>query len=205
MADPGVTTLLALREIYREPSEVARLKEFEKLDEFCRQFIQRSPFVCIATTAANGTADCSPRGDPPGFVNVVDDRTIVIPDRKGNNRVDTLSNVLANPGIGLLFMVPGIDETLRVNGHAEIVNDPALLAPFAIAGCVPISALKVTTQKIFFHCGKALIRAGLWDPESIIDRDSFPTLGKILSEQTRTHTVMEAESRVAESYAKKLY
>ncbi len=205
MADPSVTTLSALREIYREPSEVARLKEFEKLDDFCRQFIQRSPFVCIATTAANGTADCSPRGDPPGFVRVVDDRTIVIPDRKGNNRLDTLSNVLVNPGVGLLFMVPGIDETLRVNGHAEIITGDAVLAPFAIAGRVPSSALKVTTQKVFFHCGKALMRARLWDPETIIDRDSFPTLGKILSEQTKTHTVIEAEARVAESYAKTLY
>jgi PPOX class probable FMN-dependent enzyme len=205
MTDPNVTTLSALRDIYTEPSEVARLKEFETLDDFCRQFIARSPFVCIATTAANGTADCSPRGDPPGFVRVVDDRTIVIPDRKGNNRVDTLSNVVANPGVGLLFMVPGIDETLRVSGHAEIITGDAVLAPFAIAGRVPSSALKVTAQKIFFHCGKALIRAGLWDPDTAIDRDSFPTLGKILSEQTKTSTVMEAEARVAESYAKKLY
>ena len=205
MANPNVTTLSALREIYREPTEVARLKEFEKLDDFCRQFIQRSPFVCIATTAADGTADCSPRGDPPGFVRVVDDRTIVIPDRKGNNRVDTLSNVLANPGVGLLFMVPGIDETLRVSGHADIITDHAVLAPFAVAGRVPSSALKVTTQKIFFHCGKALMRAGLWDPDTAIERDSFPTLGKIIAEQTKVGSVEQAEARVAESYAKKLY
>ena len=205
MADPSVTTLSALREIYREPSEVARLKEFEKLDDFCRQFIQRSPFVCIATMAAAGTAECSPRGDPPGFVEVADDRTIVIPDRKGNNRVDTLSNVLANPGVGLLFMIPGVDETLRIRGYAEIVTKGETLAPFAIAGRVPNSALIVTVKKVFFHCGKALMRAGLWDPDAAIERDSFPTLGKIIAEQTKVGSVEQAEARVAESYAKNLY
>ena len=205
MADPNVTTLSALREIYREPSEVARLKEFERLDDFCRQFIQLSPFVCIATTAADGTAVCSPRGDPPGFVGVADDRTIVIPDRKGNNRLDTLTNVLVNPGVGLLFMVPGIDETLRVSGHGEIVSDEKLLSPFAVAGRVPHSALKVTVQKVFFHCGKALMRARIWDPETRIERNSFPTLDKILAEQTKRGTVEEAEARVEESYTKRLY
>ncbi|MDP6786090.1 MAG: pyridoxamine 5'-phosphate oxidase family protein [Rhodospirillales bacterium] len=205
MADPGVTTLSALREIYREPSAVARRKEFDKLDDFCRQFIARSPFVCIATTAADGTADCSPRGDPPGSVKVLDERTIMIPDRKGNNRLDTLTNVLANPGVGLLFLVPGIDETLRVIGHGEIVSDDAVLAPLAMSGRVPSSALKVTVQKVFFHCGKALIRARLWNPETRIDRDSFPTLGRILAEQTKSGTVEQAEARVAESYAKTLY
>ncbi|MDP7651643.1 MAG: pyridoxamine 5'-phosphate oxidase family protein [Rhodospirillales bacterium] len=205
MTDPSVTTLSALREIYQEPSGVVRHKEFERLDDFCRQFIARSPFVCIATTAADGTADCSPRGDPPGSVKVVDDQTVIIPDRKGNNRVDTLSNVLVNPGVGLLFLVPGIDETLRVIGHAKIITDDTALSPFAISGKVPSSALKVTVQKVFFHCGKALMRARLWDAETKIARDSFPTLGKILAEQTKSGTVEQAEARVAESYAKKLY
>ena len=155
-----------LRAIVGRPSELAVRKEIAYLDAHCRAFIARSPFVVIATAGASGRADVSPKGDPPGFVQVLDDHRLVIPDRPGNRRLDGMRNLLENPHVGLLFLIPGLDETLRVNGRGRISIDPALLESFAVESKLPRSVLIVTVEKIYFQCSKALVRSKLWDPES---------------------------------------
>src|SRR4029079_10137083 len=140
---------------------LAERKVLPALDRFCRDFIALSPLLVLASVDKAGAADASPRGDAPGFVRVLDDKTLLIPDRRGNNRVDTFGNILASPGVGLIFMVPGIKETLRVNGKAEISQDPALLTPLAVQNVPPVIGLKVTVDECYFHCGKALMRSKL--------------------------------------------
>jgi uncharacterized protein len=194
-----------LRELYGAPSERALKKELRRFDRHCRDFIARSPFLVVASSDPSGRCDASPKGDAPGFVQVVDDTTLLIPDRLGNNRVDTLGNLLARPGVGLIFFVPGINETLRVNGRAQVTIDPALLEPFAVNGKVPRSGMLVSADEIYFHCGKALIRSDLWNPEKQIRRDEFPSLGRILADQIGGVTVEESERATAESYRTRLY
>ena len=143
-----------LRAIYRQPNERAALKVLDHLDVHCRNFIALSPFLVLSTTSAQGRADASPRGDPPGFVAAPDERTLLIPDRPGNNQIDSLRNLAEQPHVGLLFFVPGMNETLRVKGRAEIVTDAALLAPLSVGGKVPVSALRVTVEEAFLHCGR---------------------------------------------------
>lgn len=180
-------------------------KVLRRLDQFCKDFIALSPFLVLASSDAQGNADASPRGDGPGFVAVLDDKALLIPDRRGNNRVDTFGNILASPGVGLIFMVPGINETLRVNGKAEITQDPALLTPLAVRDIVPTIGLKVTVDECYFHCGKALMRAKLWDPGAQVERHSFPTLGRIIAEQTAAISVEVAEQTMEEAYRTRLY
>jgi uncharacterized protein len=172
-----------LRELYEPPLPLIARKTLDHLDGYCRMFIARSPFLCLATSDAEGRCDVSPRGDPPGFVAVLDPKTLLIPDRKGNNRLDSATNVLADPGVGLLFFIPGIDDTLRVNGVAAIVDDAATLEPLAVRGVAPKSALRVTVEEAFIHCGRALKRSGLWDPESQADREEIPPIGAWLRDQ----------------------
>jgi PPOX class probable FMN-dependent enzyme len=172
-----------LRAAYGAPSERAVKKQLSRLDKDCRDFIARSPFVVIASADPAGRCDASPKGDAPGFVRVIDDATLLIPDRLGNNRVDTLGNLVARPGIGLIFFVPGINETLRVNGRAHITVDPALLEPLAVNGKVPRSGILVSAEEVYFHCGKALIRSDLWNPEKHSRRSAFPSLTNVLTEQ----------------------
>jgi uncharacterized protein len=194
-----------LREIYGAPGERAVRKELRRLDRHCRAFIARSPFLVIASADAFGRCDASPKGDAPGFVQVVDDATLLIPDRLGNNRVDTLGNLLARPGVGLIFFVPGIIETLRVNGRAQIVRDAALLEPLAVNGKVPRSGILVAVEEVYFHCGKALIRSDLWNPEKQVRRGEFPSLGRIIAEQIGGMDAEEAERQTAQSYRDRLY
>jgi uncharacterized protein len=194
-----------LREIYGEPSDRAVKKELRRLDRHCRAFIARSPFLVVASADASGRCDASPKGDMPGFVRVVDDATLLIPDRLGNNRVDTLGNLLARPGIGLIFFVPGLSETLRVNGRARVVTDPALLEPLAVNGKVPRSGIWVAVEEVYFHCGKALIRSDLWNPEKQVGRGEFPSLGRIIADQIGGIDAEEAERQTAESYRTRLY
>ena len=163
-----------LREIYGEPMERAVKKQLTRFDRHCRNFIAMSPFLVVASSDPSGRCDASPKGDAPGFVQVVDDTTLLIPDRLGNNRIDTLGNLLARPGIGLIFFVPGINETLRVNGRASVTTDPALLEPLAVNGKVPRSGILVAAEEIYFHCGKALIRSDLWNPEKHVKRRRVP-------------------------------
>ncbi|HEY3910613.1 MAG TPA: pyridoxamine 5'-phosphate oxidase family protein [Stellaceae bacterium] len=194
-----------LREIYGEPSERAVKKQLSRLDRHCRAFIARSPFLVIASSDPSGRCDASPKGDAPGFVQVVDDETLLIPDRLGNNRIDTLGNLLARPGVGLIFFVPGVNETLRVNGRAKVTTDPALLEPLAVNGKAPRSGILVAADEIYFHCGKALIRSDLWNPQKHIPRGDFPSLGRIIAEQIGGISVEESERATAESYRTRLY
>jgi len=194
-----------LREIYGPPSERSLKKQLSGFDNHCRAFIERSPFLVIASSDPSGRCDASPKGDAPGFVQVLDDTTLLIPDRLGNNRVDTIGNLLARPGVGLIFFVPGLNETLRVNGHARVTTDPMLLEPLAVNGKVPRSGILVAAEEIYFHCGKALIRSDLWNPEKQLRRSEFPSLGRILADQIDGISVEESERLTAESYRTRLY
>ena len=202
---PPVKSQEDLRAHFGQVSPLAEKKVLNHLDKFCRDFIALSPFLVIATSDGKGHADASPRGDAPGFVSVLDDKTLLIPDRRGNNRVDTFGNILASSGVGLIFMVPGINETLRVNGKAEISQDPALLTPLAVQNVTPVIGLKVTVDECYFHCGKALLRSKLWNPAAQVERHSFPTLGRIIAEQTAAVSVDDAEKTMEEAYRTRLY
>ena len=183
MTDHVIETVEELRSSYGEPSERAAKKSLDRLDRHCRRFIGLSPFVVLASSGAGGRADCSPRGDAAGFVAVLDDRTVLLPDRRGNNRADSLSNVLENPYVGLLFMIPGVNETLRLNGRAALTTDPALLDPLAVNGRAPRSGLVVEVEEVFLQCTKALVRARLWADESRVDRKvALPSFGQMLAD-----------------------
>jgi uncharacterized protein len=194
-----------LREVYPAPSERAVRKSLPALDRHMRRFIGLSPFLCMATSSDAG-ADVTPRGDTPGFVQVLDDRTLLIPDWPGNNRLDSLTNIAANPRVGLLFFVPGMDETLRVNGVGEISMDPALLQRWDMGGKHPRSVLRVTVREAFLHCAKGLIRSRLWKADYKIDRSEMPSYAQMLKEQTGVaQTTEEIQASIADSYANKLY
>jgi PPOX class probable FMN-dependent enzyme len=200
-----IETPEALREHFGPVNPLAERKVLTRLDAHCRNFIALSPFLVLATADRDGRVDASPRGDAPGFVLVPDDTTLILPDRRGNNRVDSFGNVLAAPGVGLIFFVPGIGETLRVNGTARIVTERDLLAPMAVDGKVPAAGLLITVQEAFFHCAKALIRSNLWDSSRHVDRASFPSLGRIIADQTRFASPDEAERSIEEGYRTRLY
>jgi len=183
MTNQAFGTVEEIRSSYGEPSERAVKKSLDRLDRHCRQFIGLSPFVVLATAGADGRVDCSPRGDPPGFVEVLDDRTVLLPDRPGNNRVDSLGNVLENPQVGLLFMIPGVNETLRLNGRATLTTDPARLEPLSVKGRAPRSGLMVEVEEVFLHCTKALVRSHLWADSSRVDRKAvLPSFGQMLAD-----------------------
>lgn len=205
MIEHSIASAAELEALYGEPSDRARRKVIYRLDGHCRNFIAQSPLLVIGTAAADGTADCSPRGDAPGFVTVLDDNRLLIPDRMGNNRVDSMRNIVENPNVGLIFFLPGVNETLRVNGRARIVADPALLAGFAVNGRAPKTAILVEVREAFLHCAKALMRSRLWDPAIQIERSTFPTLGRMIADQIGGVDVAEAEAGIAESYRTRLY
>jgi PPOX class probable FMN-dependent enzyme len=202
---PPIRSETELRQEFGPISPLAEKKVLDRLDGFCRDFIAMSPFLVLASSDGEGRADASPRGDAPGFVAVLDDSTLLIPDRLGNKRVDSFGNILKAPGIGLIFMVPGINETLRVNGRAAITRDGELLAPLAAQGKVPTVGLLVHVEETFFHCGKALMRSNLWDASRQVDRNAFPTLGRIIAEQTAAVEVEVAEKTMEEAYRLRLY
>jgi PPOX class probable FMN-dependent enzyme len=204
---PGTTVddAAQLRALVGEESLVVQKKVLDRLDSFCRDFIALSPFLVLATADREGGVDASPRGDGPGFVQVLDERTLLIPDRRGNNRIDSFRNVLSSPGVGLVFFVPGITETLRVNGRARMTTDATLLAPMAMQEKAPKLGLVVEVDEAYFHCGKALLRSKLWARESQVERSSFPTLGRIVAEQTRAVDAAEADANLEEAYRTRLY
>lgn len=180
MSDPHLITSPAeLVERYGTPGENATVKELDRLIPEYRAFIAASPFLTLASAGPDGL-DCTPRGDAPGFVRVVDDRTLMIPDRRGNNRIDSLTNLLHDPRVGLLFLIPGCGETIRVNGRAAISVDPELLSSFAVDGQAPRSVLVVAIERVYFQCAKAIIRSALWDPERHVPRGDLPSPGRIL-------------------------
>lgn len=203
-----VSTVSDLRNRVGSALEVAANKEMPRLDAHCRHFISLSPILFISTTGADGRADVSPRGDPPGFIKILDDRTILLPDRPGNRRVDTMSNILGNPGssVGLIFLVPGVDEVLRASGRASVTSDPALLQTMAVDGKVPKLAVKIVLDEVFFHCGKALKRARIWDPAMKIDRKSFPSMGQLIHDQRKPDRPVEVlDAFVENNYRTELY
>jgi len=207
---PNPTTLSdepSLRGLYPQPKELAVLKQLDRLDAHCRNFIAHSPLVIIGSTRAGRGTDVSPRGDAPGFARALDDRTIAIPDRPGNNRLDTMSNIVTDAEVGLLFFIPGIDETLRVNGSGRLSRDPELLAAAAVEGREPRLVILVRVREAFLHCGKALKRARLWQDDYRIERKSFPSLGRMIVEQTKPAnvTVEQAEAYIEHNYVTGLY
>ena len=201
-----IEDIAEIRSLYGEPMERSVKKQLPHLEKHSRAFIALSPFLVIASADPQGRVDASPKGDAPGFVRVLDDETLLIPDRLGNNRIDTISNLLASPGVGLIFFVPGLRETLRVNGRASVTTDPALLEPSTVQGKVPRSGILVTAEEVYFHCGKALIRSDLWNPEKMLKHSEFPSLGRIIAEQIGDgRSIQEAEKQTVESYRTRLY
>jgi len=176
-----VTTMERLESLYGERNPNAIVKEIDHLSSGYRKLIESAPFVAIATCGPEGL-DCSPKGDPAGFVRILDDTTIAIPDRPGNNRLDGFRNIIRDPRIAVLFLIPGVGETLRVNGRAEISIDPELMQSFAINGKLPRSVLVVHIESVYFHCSKAIVRSKLWDVGTQIDRKSLPSTGSIIAE-----------------------
>lgn len=195
-----ITDEAALRRLYGKASPRSLDKALDRLDSHGLRFIGLSPFVLIATAAASGATDVSPRGDMPGFV-AASARELLIPDRPGNNRLDSLRNIIETGRIGLLFLIPGVDETLRVNGHAEIHDDPELIADFAVAGKAPRTVLKVAVEEVFLHCAKAFMRSRLWDPAAQVERTALPTMGEMLRDQitAKAHQTTFAPGEAAES------
>jgi PPOX class probable FMN-dependent enzyme len=202
-----VTSLEELRELTGTPGELAVRKELSALDAHGRTFIAHAPFVLVGTAGASGRVDVSPRGDAPGFALVLDDHTVVIPDRPGNRRVDSFQNVLENPHAGLLFVIPGVEETLRVNGRATLVRDPDLLERMRAQGKTPLLALAVHVEEAFLQCAKALRRSQLWQPTTWPDRSILPSGGQIWLDQTKpaNTTAEELDCRIEASYVTNLY
>ena len=195
-----------LRALYGPPSEIAARKSLTRLDEHCRHFIERSPFVCLSSAGADGSADISPRGDAPGFVRLLDEQTLFIPDRLGNNRIDSLRNLVVNPHVGLLFLIPGIDETLRVHGLARVVLRSELLDECAVGGKTPRSGILVEVREAFLQCAKALKRSRLWSNDYRLMTEQMPTLGRMLTDQLcLTTPVSELDAMIDKAYREKLY
>jgi PPOX class probable FMN-dependent enzyme len=175
-----ITTLSELEAVYGEINKGSLLKETDRVVPEYRAFIAAAPFVALATRGPEGL-DCSPRGDGPGFVRVRDEKTLLLPDRRGNNRIDSLRNIVRDPSVALLFLIPGIGETLRVNGHATISIDPDLLESFAIDGKTPKSVIAITVEAVYFQCARAILRSELWNPQKHVARGSLPSAGQILA------------------------
>jgi PPOX class probable FMN-dependent enzyme len=195
-----------LRALYKSPGDGAVRKELPRLDGHCRSFIAKSPFVLIGSSDGNGNADVTPKGDRPGFAAILDDNNIAIPDRPGNNRLDTLENIIVNPAVGLLFLIPGMNETLRINGHARITADAALRESLAVDGKLPASVIVVSVKAAYMHCAKAFMRSELWKPESWLDRSTLPTLGEILRDQLALKQSVEAtDNWLDEGYQKTMW
>lgn len=174
-----------LRTVYKQPGGGAVGKDIAQIDAHFAHFISLSPFLCIGTMGENGLCDVSPRGGEPGFVHVIDARTLAMPDRPGNNRLDSLGNITRNPGVGLLFFVPGFEDTVRVNGVARVTTDAELMARFAADGKPPRSVVLIDVKEAYLHCVKAIKRAGLWTPEAQVNRATFPTAGQVYRDQLK--------------------
>jgi uncharacterized protein len=175
-----IETVERLREVLGEPQEIVLAKLATSLNDLTRQFVERAPFVCIATADTDGSLDVSPRGDGPGFVRMIDERTLLVPERPGNRIADSLRNIIATGRIGMLFLIPGVGDTFRVNGRATLIDDADLLAPSAVNGAVPRLGILVGVEEAYTQCAKALIRSALWSPERHVDRSELPSSGEIL-------------------------
>jgi PPOX class probable FMN-dependent enzyme len=204
-----VRSIGELRAIVPAPAAGARtlLKERTTLDAHCRAFIAQSPLLLMATSDADGRCDVSPKGDMPGFVSVLDEHRLAIPDRPGNRRLDGMQNLLANPHVGLIFLIPGRDETLRINGRAWITRDPEILQRSAVQGKTPLLSIGVEVEQCFFHCAKAFLRAHIWAPEGWPARDSLPSFACVLFDQIQPAgaTLQDYEQEIAETNITRLY
>ncbi len=194
-----------LRQVYEAPTELSLRKELGHVDRHARDFIGRSPFVVISTADADGWPDASPRGDAPGFVAVPDEQHLHLPDRPGNNRLDTFQNLLSNPRIGLLFLVPGRLETLRVNGTARLLTEPSLLQAHAVRGKPARAIVEITATNVYFQCGKAVVRSGLWQKERWPALDGLATFAEALTDQIKGIEKPVVEERLEHSYRERLY
>ena len=192
-----VSTIAELEALYSEGVyPPAKAKETDRITKAYRALVEASPFFALATNGPNGL-DCSPRGDPKGFVRVVDDKTIIVPDRRGNNRIDSMRNLIGDPRVALLFLIPGVSETLRIMGRATISTDPELCASFIMQGKAPRSVLVIAVDQVFFQCAKAIVRSKLWDPAIQVERSSLPTAGTILAEISGGKIGGEEHDRIA--------
>ena len=203
----AITTLEELREVMGMPSERSVTKELRKIDRFAGYFIARSPFVLLSSANAAGKCDVSPKGDQPGFVKILDDRTLLIPDRPGNRRADTLVNLLENPQIGMIFLIPDVEETLRVNGKGTITSDQTLLEQCTVTGKTPKLGIVVEAQEVYFHCAKAFKRSNLWNPDLWQGRGELPSLGVIMAEQLKIDDMSgeEVNCEIEDAYRTNLY
>jgi PPOX class probable FMN-dependent enzyme len=196
-----ITTLDQLRQLYAAPQERAVKKQIAALDVHCRSFIALSPFVIVSTSDGGYKLDASPRGGDPGFVQVTDSGDLLIPDSPGNNRLDSLENILATGQVGLLFLIPGFDETLRVNGQATLSTDPGLLAACTTERRAPKLVVRVAVTAAYFHCAKAFLRSKLWDASALVPRSALPTIGQMIGEQTGLAVAPETKEDMERRYA----
>ncbi|MFE1245048.1 pyridoxamine 5'-phosphate oxidase family protein [Fictibacillus sp. NPDC058756] len=202
-----ITSQEELRNLLGNPSLRGQNKVISTIDQHCRVFIGKSPFLVLATSDADGNCDSSPRGDAPGFVYVLDDKHLIIPDRPGNKRVDSMFNILANPRVGLLFLIPGMSETLRINGEAAIIRDEDILGKMAVNGKTPLLGIAVKVEQCFMHCGKAFKRSGLWEPDRWPAKENLPNAAKILADHVNLPEMTEdvVAEALLDGYKNKLY
>ncbi|MBT5240603.1 MAG: pyridoxamine 5'-phosphate oxidase family protein [Rhodospirillaceae bacterium] len=199
MSEHHITSREQLRAVYKQPGEGAVKKVLPQLDEHCIAFIARCPFCVLSTAGANGRLDASPKGGDPGFLTVQDSATLLLPDWPGNNRLDSLENILENPQVGMMLLVPGMDETLRINGRAVLSTDSDLLASLAIKGKSPISVLVITVEEAYLHCARAVWRADLWNADKHIDRAELPTMGQMLADQVAGYDGAAVDKIIADN------
>ncbi|GGG04234.1 phosphohydrolase [Paenibacillus albidus] len=202
-----ITSEAELRELVGYPSELVKKKVISHLDENCREFIAKSPLMFISTSDESGKCDVSPRGDAAGFVRLEGDSHLIIPERRGNKRLDSLRNILSNPEIGLVFLIPGLGETLRVNGRAYITKDSGLLQTMAVSGIPPLAGIVVAVEECYLHCAKAFLRSGAWKPETWLESGERPSAARILSAHVQQDgvTAEVIAASLAEGYSKRLY
>ena len=196
MTEHLVTTMAQLEAMYAKPHESPLLKEIDYIGPHYRALIEAAPFVALATVGPEGL-DCSPRGDASGFVRIVDEKTLMIPDRRGNNRIDSLRNIVRDPRVALLFLIPGVSETMRVNGRAALSTDPELLESFKVDGKAPRCVIVVTVERAYFQCAKAIVRSKLWDPATRIERTKLPSTGAMVAAFTKGRVDAETYDREA--------
>jgi len=198
-----ITSRQRLRDLSRQPSQRASNKVIDHVDDICRRFIAASPFVVVASRGADGRMELSPKGDPPGFVAILDDKTLAIPDRPGNHRLDTFENLLTDAQVGLMFMIPGNGDTLRISGTGRIVRDSALQARLAVNGKIPNLVLVVAVAEVFMHCPKCMIRSKLWSPDHWPDRSSVPSLAEaIVAHAGSSETITQVQAVIDEGIAR---
>ena len=209
-----VTSLAELDATVPPPTGGAAGKTMHRIERYARQYIALSPFCCLSTSDGKGNADVTPRGDKPGFVRVLDDNTLLIPERPGNNRMDSLRNIIQHPSLGLLFLIPGFEDTLRVNGRGRVTKDPALLADSAVDGKLPKFGVLVAIDEVFFHCAKAFRRSRLWDAAAQVPRNTLPTLARMIMDQMAEVANQKApdqaevsavDAEIEENYRTELY